>query len=147
MEPLPKINYRRDYELYLGVPFDRGIHVHHIDHDQSNNDIENLVAIPASLHSRYHFLERIRQRHSYILKYRRPQKRALEKYNIASYANGSWRSKFSGSEEKYFQKIEALRILTIYYEEYDEANRKYLSVRNQILSIKCKQKHLRHISC
>ncbi len=147
MAPLPTSNYRREYERYLGVPLPTGIHVHHIDHNQNNHDIENLVAIPASLHARYHFLERLRQSHSYILKYKRPQRRALEKYNIASYANGSWRSKFRGSEEKYLQKVEDLRILMVYYDEYDEANRKYLSVRNQILSIKCKQKYLRHISC
>ncbi len=37
------------------VPFN--FQIHHIDGDRANNDIKNLVALPKSLHSKYHRLK------------------------------------------------------------------------------------------
>lgn len=41
------------WEKYNG-PVPEGFHVHHIDRDTSNNEIENLVALPESEHLRLH---------------------------------------------------------------------------------------------
>lgn len=38
-------------------PIPRGWHVHHKDHDRSNNDPDNLVAMPAGKHMEYHYEE------------------------------------------------------------------------------------------
>src|SRR5262245_14006277 len=35
-------------------PIVRSTHVHHVDHDVTNNQIENLVAVPAAEHHAYH---------------------------------------------------------------------------------------------
>jgi hypothetical protein len=45
---------REFYEEQTGEPIPQGFHVHHLDFDRSNNDIDNLVAIPAKLHGQYH---------------------------------------------------------------------------------------------
>ncbi len=44
------------WEKYNGrVP--KGFHVHHKDHDKSNNDISNLELIPSSKHSKHHAID------------------------------------------------------------------------------------------
>jgi len=48
------MNYRKYYEEYFNVKLPKDFDVHHIDSDRSNNHIENLVAIPKALHTRYH---------------------------------------------------------------------------------------------
>ena len=52
-------NYRIKYKRYFGIDFGKGYVVHHIDGDRENNDIENLVLLPAKLHARYHFQKQI----------------------------------------------------------------------------------------
>ena len=47
-------NYRDIYQNYLEVTIPEDWHVHHIDHNRSNNSIENLVALPRSIHAIYH---------------------------------------------------------------------------------------------
>jgi len=45
--------HRYVWEFYNGeIP--KGMHIHHIDHDKSNNDIRNLQMIDASTHTRMH---------------------------------------------------------------------------------------------
>ena len=45
--------YRKIYESYHGkIP--RGYHVHHIDGDPTNNDIENLIAVTPEEHATIH---------------------------------------------------------------------------------------------
>lgn len=45
--------HRAVWEYYNGeIP--EGCHIHHIDHDRLNNDIENLSCMSASEHLRYH---------------------------------------------------------------------------------------------
>lgn len=45
--------HRYVYECEIGeIP--RGYHIHHIDHDKNNNNIENLVLICPSAHASYH---------------------------------------------------------------------------------------------
>lgn len=45
------------WEKYNG-PVPEGYDIHHIDHDASNNEIENLVALPESEHHKLHMAER-----------------------------------------------------------------------------------------
>jgi hypothetical protein len=47
-------NYRKIYETAIGCKVKRGYEVHHLDCNRENNSIENLVAIPAPLHRKYH---------------------------------------------------------------------------------------------
>lgn len=48
--------HRAVYALYNGeIP--EGYHVHHVDHDKSNNEPENLIAISSKDHMRLHGLE------------------------------------------------------------------------------------------
>jgi hypothetical protein len=49
------MNYRKIYAEYYGdIP--KGFVIHHMDHNKKNNDIDNLIAIPISLHASYHAL-------------------------------------------------------------------------------------------
>lgn len=49
------IDYRKKYEDYFGIELGDDMDVHHIDFNRENNDIDNLLAIPSELHTRYHF--------------------------------------------------------------------------------------------
>ena len=59
-------NYRKYYEAQTGVKIPDGFHIHHIDHDRDNNTIENLVALPEELHTKYHNL---RKKYSLLIEY------------------------------------------------------------------------------
>jgi hypothetical protein len=48
------MHYRKFYEKCTGKEVPKDFEVHHIDHDRSNNSIDNLVAIPKKLHHDYH---------------------------------------------------------------------------------------------
>ena len=50
-----KSQYRSKYSAYLGVEIPNSHDVHHLDHDRSNDDVSNLVAIPRKLHKLYHY--------------------------------------------------------------------------------------------
>ena len=54
------------WEKYNG-PVPDGFDIHHIDHDPSNNEIENLVALPKSEHRKLHMAERDKLELTYIL--------------------------------------------------------------------------------
>lgn len=49
-------------------PVPDGYDIHHIDHDTSNNEIENLVALPRSEHHKLHMEERDKSELTNILK-------------------------------------------------------------------------------
>ena len=52
-------NYINKYKKYYNIQFDsRKYHIHHIDGNRENNDISNLLLLPASLHREYHTLLR-----------------------------------------------------------------------------------------
>ena len=52
-----KRNYRDFYKETLGVDFGSDIAIHHINENKDDNSIQNLVALPRSLHSRFHSLK------------------------------------------------------------------------------------------
>jgi hypothetical protein len=52
-----KYMHRDVWEFYNGK-IKKGFHVHHLDHDKSNNDIINLQLISHSEHSKLHGIER-----------------------------------------------------------------------------------------
>lgn len=54
------------WEKFNG-PVPDGYDIHHIDHDPSNNDIENLVALPESEHHKLHMEERDKLELTYIM--------------------------------------------------------------------------------
>lgn len=47
-------DYREKFKRYYGLSFSKDYHIHHIDLDHSNNDIENLMIVPKELHEVYH---------------------------------------------------------------------------------------------
>ena len=47
-------NYRQFYKDYYGIEFGTDMVIHHIDFDRTNNDIDNLLLMPAELHGKYH---------------------------------------------------------------------------------------------
>lgn len=49
-----KNNYRQYYKEYYGINFGDNYAVHHIDGNRNNNNIENLLLLPKSLHSNFH---------------------------------------------------------------------------------------------
>ena len=52
-----KNNYRQFYKEYYGIEFGREFEVHHIDKNRDNNNIENLVLLPAKAHNYYHKID------------------------------------------------------------------------------------------
>ena len=52
---MPKTDYIKVYELAYEIKWDRKLyHIHHINHDHSDNSLRNLVLIPAKLHGQLH---------------------------------------------------------------------------------------------
>lgn len=52
-------DYRNIYAEHYGIEIPIGYVVHHIDGNRENNDIVNLLLMPARLHCKYHFYKRI----------------------------------------------------------------------------------------
>ena len=50
-------NYRDFYKTTLMVDFGSDIAIHHINENKNDNSIQNLVALPRHLHSRFHSLK------------------------------------------------------------------------------------------
>src|SRR5882672_4526506 len=49
-----QVEHREVWKTHFG-PIPRGWDVHHIDFDKSNNDIENLIALPHQFHNKIHY--------------------------------------------------------------------------------------------
>jgi hypothetical protein len=47
-------NYRKLYEQYHGIKIPKGFHIHHIDGNHDNNNIENLKMLSADDHAKKH---------------------------------------------------------------------------------------------
>lgn len=50
------MNYRKKWEKYYQRKIPEGFDIHHIDLNRENNDISNLLLLPAELHNEYHAL-------------------------------------------------------------------------------------------
>lgn len=48
-------DYRKKYKRHYGIEFGKDYDIHHLDFDRNNNDISNLLLLPAELHKRYHY--------------------------------------------------------------------------------------------
>ena len=59
-EKMASGKYRKFYFEQVGRVYDSSFAIHHINFNRSDNRIDNLVALPKSLHSRYHFFKRIK---------------------------------------------------------------------------------------
>lgn len=53
---------------YFNGPIPDGFHIHHIDENKANNDIENLLCIPGGLHAKHHLSEYVANNHSKVIK-------------------------------------------------------------------------------
>lgn len=51
---MSKKDYRKKLAKALGFDIPEGFEVHHIDHRRTNDNLDNLVAIPKDLHREYH---------------------------------------------------------------------------------------------
>lgn len=47
-------DYRKLYKKHYDIEFGPEYVIHHIDENRDNNEIENLILLPSSLHSRFH---------------------------------------------------------------------------------------------
>lgn len=47
-------DYREKFKRYYRLEFSKDYHIHHIDLNHSNNDIDNLMIVPKELHEVYH---------------------------------------------------------------------------------------------
>lgn len=56
-------DYRKLYAEAYGIEWDtKKYEVHHMDFNHDNNDLDNLVLVPKTLHHQYHFtLETVKQ--------------------------------------------------------------------------------------
>jgi hypothetical protein len=53
-------DYRKKFKKHYGIDFDgQKYHIHHIDCNRENNDINNLMMLPKKLHQQYHFYKNI----------------------------------------------------------------------------------------
>lgn len=50
-----KFDYRKFYKDYYGIDFGSDYVIHHIDFNNDNNDISNLLLLPNKLYRRYMF--------------------------------------------------------------------------------------------
>lgn len=50
------MGYRKEYERVTGKKVPRSFTIHHINHNRADGDVLNLVALPSSLHVKYHQL-------------------------------------------------------------------------------------------
>lgn len=50
-------DYRKAYRRHYGIEFGPEYHVHHIDGDRKNNDIDNLILLPRTLHKKLHHVQ------------------------------------------------------------------------------------------
>lgn len=48
------MNYRKFYEKTTGMDIPKNHHIHHIDFNKNNNNIDNLVCLKNKLHFNYH---------------------------------------------------------------------------------------------
>lgn len=48
-------NYRTKFKRYYNIDFSSDYAIHHIDLNHDNNDINNLMILPRSLHQQYHY--------------------------------------------------------------------------------------------
>ncbi len=48
------MTYREKYKQHYGIKFGKEYEVHHLDFNHKNDDIENLVLLPAGLHRKFH---------------------------------------------------------------------------------------------
>lgn len=48
------MEYREHFKKYYNIGFDSSWEVHHIDLNHNNDDIDNLILLPAKLHKDYH---------------------------------------------------------------------------------------------
>jgi len=53
------MGYKKIYEEYIGQTVPLDFHVHHMDGNHENNDINNLIAIPKELHEFLHSIRYI----------------------------------------------------------------------------------------
>ena len=50
------MNYRKLYAEYFNIEIPSEYDIHHIDFDLTNNNIDNLILLPKSLHRKYHWV-------------------------------------------------------------------------------------------
>lgn len=50
------MDYRRLYERHYGIKIPPEYDVHHIDFNRDNNNIDNLLLLPKSLHKKLHWV-------------------------------------------------------------------------------------------
>lgn len=61
------MNYRAIYEKHYGIKIPKGYAIHHIDRNRENNEISNLLLLPARVHSQLHFAGNIIEKYNYAI--------------------------------------------------------------------------------
>lgn len=135
------VDYRRLYERHLGRVLEKGVHVHHIDHNRLNNSISNLVAIPASLHGQYHFKHRDYE--ITLIKGkppRMPSKATIERYSF-SRMHTEWYYRLSRREQgEFIDRCQDVMGAIRHQIRHLKAKEAYMGCLNKIKSIKKSQR-------
>lgn len=54
MNKIRIIDYRTKFKTYYGIDFSDEYDIHHIDLNHDNNEMDNLMLLPKTLHAKYH---------------------------------------------------------------------------------------------
>lgn len=129
--------HRKRLHIYVwekhNGPVPEGFHIHHIDHDTSNNDIENLIALPKSEHLKLHATSQDKEKTREILeRYARPK--AIEWHK--SEDGGKWhKAQYEKTLGKYWDESVTLKC---HYCGKEYKTSTLMRMKSRFCSNKCK---------
>ncbi len=82
------MNYRKYYEEMCNLKIPSNCEIHHIDFNRQNNNINNLVMLPATLHTKYH--TKLSEYKGFNLELDEQLKSPLIGYNYNEFALNEW---------------------------------------------------------
>ncbi|MGG3651963.1 HNH endonuclease signature motif containing protein [Bacillus pseudomycoides] len=130
--------HRYVWEFYNGeIP--KGYHIHHIDHDKSNNDISNLELIEATVHLTMHAVEQGLTNYNKMVKNLNENARPKANEWHGSEDGHEWHKEQYKKYLKNFTENKVIKICAECEKEFETIDTK----TPKFCSNKCKSKHRR----